>query len=89
MHPLAERLDRPFFFPQMFGEIGQLLNLMAVNRLEEGLSRRKMTVKGANPDTRRSRDSFEARFRSAGAEHGSCSLKQAVAIAQRVGAWLS
>src|ERR1700735_5643572 len=60
MQPLTQRLNRPCLLFQSFCEIGQLLDLMAVNRLEQRLARREMTVKGANSHTRRSRDSFEA-----------------------------
>jgi xanthine dehydrogenase YagT iron-sulfur-binding subunit len=46
-------------FLQSLGEIGQLLDLMAINRLEQGFARRKMAVKGADTDSSRSRDGFE------------------------------
>jgi hypothetical protein len=48
-----------------------------------------MPIKSADTDARRSRDGFEAGFRSTGAEHGSCRLKQSIAVPQRVGAWFS
>jgi hypothetical protein len=48
-----------------------------------------MAVKGADTDSRRPRDSFKTRFRSASAEHASCGLEQKVAVPKRVGAWLS
>jgi hypothetical protein len=34
MHPLTQRFDRSFLFLQSLGEIGQLLDFVAVNRLE-------------------------------------------------------
>jgi hypothetical protein len=48
-----------------------------------------MAVKGADADTRRSRDSFEAGLRAASAESSSCDLEQTVAIPERVGPRLS
>jgi len=66
-----------------------LLNLVAVDRIEQGLARRKMTVKGADADTGRLCDGFEARFGSTSAEHGSRSLKDSVAVPECVGARLS
>jgi len=89
MHPSTQRLNRPLLFLQSFGEIGQLLDLVAVNSLEQGFARGKMAVKGAYPDPRLARDGFEARFRSTGAEHDPCGLEQTVAVPQRVGARLS
>ena len=89
MHPSTQRLDRLLLFLQPFGEIGQLLDLVAVNALEQGFACGKMAVKGADPDTGRSRDGFETRFRSAGAEHGPGGLEHPLAVPQRVDARLS
>ena len=89
MHPPTERLDRPFLFLQSLGKIGQLLDFVAVNRLKQGFARWKMAVERADTDSRRSRDGFEARFRTTGAEHGSCRFEQAIAVPLRVGARLS
>jgi hypothetical protein len=48
-----------------------------------------MTVKGTDADAGRLCNGFEACLRSAGPEHGSCSLKHTLAVPERVGAGLS
>jgi hypothetical protein len=86
---LAKRLDRLRLPHQALGKIGQLLHLTPVNRLEEGLARRKVPVKRANTDTGRSRDGFEARRGAASAEHGFCGREDPFAVADCVGTRLS
>ncbi len=68
-HPVTERLDRRHLSFQPIGQIGELLHFAAVHRFEQGFARGEMPVEGADADTGRSRDGFEAGLGTTGAEN--------------------
>ena len=76
-------------FLQLLGQIGKLLHLAAVHRLEQGLARREMAVKRADADAGGLRDGFEAGIRATGAEHDFRSFENTFAVPHGVGARLS
>ena len=88
-HPVPERLDRLHLLFQLFGQIGKMLHFAAIHRFEQGFARGEMPVERADADAGGSRDGFEARIRTAGAEHRFCRLEHALAVANRIGARLS
>ncbi len=86
---MAKCVDGLRLIFQLLGQIGKLLHLAAVHRLEQALAGWEMPVERADTDAGGSRDSFEACFRSAGTEYDFCRLKNAFAIANGVGPRLS
>ena len=88
-HPGAQRLRRRQGFDQARRGVGQLLNLAAIDRLDDRVAGREVTVKRADPDTRPPRDLFEARLRPHFRERRLGRLEQPVAVALGVGAGLA
>jgi len=90
VHPLTERLDRAGLCLQSFGQERRVAGPHGDRRHRTGASRvGKWRYSSADADAGRFRNGFEARLRTAGAEHSSCRLEHALAVAQRVGTWFS
>src|SRR6185312_7963917 len=68
--PAAQRVDRRSLALQLLGQLAELLDLAAIDRLIERLARRKMAIERADADAGFARDRFQARIRAAGAEYG-------------------
>ena len=81
MQPPAQRLDRLGVRGQSFGKLGQLVDFVAIDRLEQGFTRRKMPIERADADTSLPCHRFQAGLWPAGAEDLRRSLKQQLAIA--------
>ena len=84
--PAPQSIDRGGLSRQLPRKLAELIHLVAVNGLEQGLARREVAVERPNPDPGRPSDGLEAGVRSARAEHGRRGLEEALAIADRVGA---
>ena len=88
MQPCAQRFRRMPVLGQLFGEVAEMVHLMAINRLEQGLARREMPVERADADACLTRNRFQARLRAAGAEDLRRRFEQKLAVADRIGARL-
>ena len=84
-----KRFDRRSFGLQLFGEIGELLDLAPIDRLEQRLAGREMPVQRADADAGVPRHGLQAGIWAAGAEHRFCRLQHPLAIADRIGARLA
>src|SRR6202020_1724731 len=69
--------------------IGQLLDLTAINRLDNRIAGREVAVKRANPDASATRDLVETRLRPDFRERRLGRFEQAVAVPLRVGPGLA
>ena len=88
-HPGAQRLRRGQGFGEARRGVGQLLDLAAIDRLDDRVAGREVAVKRADPDIGPARDLFEARLRPHFRERRLGRLKQTVAVALGVGAGLA
>ena len=77
------------FLPHLPGKLGQLVDLAAIDRLEQGLARREVAVERADADAGPPGDGLQARVRAAGAENPGSRLEQPLAVADRIGARLA
>ena len=88
--PAAQRLDRRRFALQLLGELAELLDLAAIDRLVTAPRASGNGDRACRCRRRRvARHRLQARVRAAGAEHGLRRLQHALAVAQRIGARLS
>ena len=87
--PAPQRVDGLRLLLELFGQIGKLLHLAAVHRLEQRFARGEMPVKRADAHAGGARDRFEACVRAAGAENRLCRLEHTLAIADGIDARLS
>ena len=85
MQRLARRQGRG----QAIRRISQLLDLAAVDRLDNRVAGRKVAVEGADADAGPPRDLVQADLGSGAGERRLRRLEQKVAVAQRVGARLA
>ena len=86
--PAAQGIDGRGSHLQLFRQFDELLHLAAIDCLEQILTRREVAVERPDADAGPSGHGLQARVRTARAEHGLCRLQHALAIANRIGAWL-
>ena len=84
MEPAPQRLQRRRLGSERDGEIDKLVDLAAVDSLEQRLARREMAIERADADPGGAGHGLEARIRPAGAEHVARRGKQQVPVSQRI-----
>lgn len=88
-HPGTQRFKRRHGGREpLFGR-GKLFNFAAVNGLDEGVARWEVPIEGTGTDAGPARDIVEARRRAIAGERFLRYLKDAGAVALRVGAWFA
>jgi len=85
-HPAAQSLHRRSLVFQPLRELPQLLHFMLIDGLVQSFTGGKVAVERSDSDSGAPRHGFEARIRAARAENRLRGRKQALAIADRIGA---
>ena len=89
MHPLPDSFERRDFAGEPFGEFAELIHFVPIDRLEQRLAGREVTVERSDADAGGFRYGFEAGVRAASAENVGGHFEQPLAVALGVYARLA